>query len=195
MGESETRVLPGLELRVGGGARPRLVGWAAKFNADSLDLGGFIEVIRPGAFTRTLATGTDVRAFVEHNAAMIIGRRGNGSLIIGEDADGLHVEIRPADTQAGRDVIENVRVGNLDAMSFAFRVAPDGATWDLKAQPPLRELRDVDLLEVSVVSLPAYPATEVAVRSLTAARSDQAARYPRGRTVAERLEWATAHAR
>jgi uncharacterized protein len=195
MGEYETRIRPGLELRVGGGAKPRLVGWAAKFNTDSLDLGGFIEVIRPGAFTRTLATGTDVRAFVEHNAAMIIGRRANGTLTIHEDAQGLHVEIMPADTQPGRDVIENVRVGNLDGMSFAFRVAPDGATWDLKASPPLRELRDVDLLEVSVVSLPAYPATEVAVRDLTAARSDQAARYPRGRTVAERQAWATAHAR
>jgi uncharacterized protein len=195
MGEYEIRVLPGLELRVGGGARSRLVGWAAKFNADSLDLGGFVEVIRPGAFTRTLATGTDVRAFVEHNPAMIIGRRANGSLLIHEDADGLHVEIMPADTQPGRDVIENVRVGNLDAMSFAFRVAPEGATWDLKASPPLRELHDVDLLEVSVVSLPAYPATEVAVRSLTAARADQAARYPRGRTVAERRAWAIAHAR
>jgi phage head maturation protease len=49
--------------------------------------------------------------------------------------------------------------------------------------------------EVSIVTFPAYQQTEVAMRSLAAVRADQATRYPRGRTVAERRAWATAHAR
>lgn len=190
--QDERRAILGLEVRVGGGAKPRLVGWAAKFNARSLDLGGFVEIIRPGAFTRTLAGDTDILAFVEHNPSMILARRSVGNLVIGEDGQGLHVEITPPDTQAGRDVVENVRIGNLNAMSFAFRVAPDGDRWDLTGMPPLRELLNVDLREVSIVALAAYPATEVAMRSLEAIRS-QAGKYPRGRTVRERLAWTKTH--
>ena len=192
----EIRSLGGLEVRVGGGTRPRLVGWAAKYDATSLDLGGFVEIIRPGAFARSLkAEGVDIRAFVEHQPAKIIGRQSAKTLMIHEDPQGLHVEILPPDTQDGRDVLENVRVGNLDGMSFAFRVPSGGDRWDLKTEPALRELLHVELHEVSVVAMPAYPATEVAMRSLAAARADQASRYPRGRTVAERLQWAKTQAR
>jgi HK97 family phage prohead protease len=167
----ERRGTLGLELRQTGTNKPRLIGYAALFNTRSLDLGGFVEVIRPGAFKRTLAAGTDVRAFVEHTPHSIIGRRSNGTLQIEEDAHGLRVEITPnPNTSAGNDVIENVRSGVLDTMSFAFRVAPTGQKWDLDAEPVLRELLDVDLSEVSVVAMAAYPETEVAVRSLTEAK-------------------------
>src|SRR4030095_2630599 len=193
MAEYERRSVVGLEVRQGGGQPSRLRGYAAVFNSQSLDLGGFVEIIRPGAFTRSLKD-TDVFAFVEHDPAQIIGRRSAGTLVIGEDAHGLHVEITPIKPRAREHVIENVGVGHLDAMSFAFRVPPDGDQWDLKATPPRRELLQVNLREVSVVAMPAYPATEVAMRSLEVVRS-QAGKYPRGRTVAERLAWATAHAR
>ncbi len=47
-----------VELRAGGDQKsPRLVGHAAVFNSQSQDLGGFVEIIRPGAFTRSLASG------------------------------------------------------------------------------------------------------------------------------------------
>src|SRR4030095_8668912 len=193
MGEYEIRTVIGLEVRQGGGQPSRLRGYAAVFNSQSLDLGGLVEILRPGSSARSFKV-TDVFAFVEHDPAQIIGRRSAGTLVIGEDAHGLHVEITPIKTRASEDVIENVRVGHLDAMSFAFRVPPDGDQWDLKATPPRRELLQVNLREVSVVAMPAYPATEVAMRSLEALWS-QAGKYPRGRTVAERRAWATAHGR
>jgi HK97 family phage prohead protease len=197
MGEFECRAVLGLEVRQIGGQSPRLRGYAAKFNEHSLDLGGFIEIIRPGAFARSLQGGTEVFAFVEHTPSQIIGRRSRGSLAIGEDAQGLHVEILPPDTQAGRDVIENVRVGNLDAMSFAFRVATNGDKWDMRKDPPLRELLDVNLHEVSVVAMPAYPATEIALRSLRewahlSGLQEGLREKPRPRTVSERMAWAAA---
>jgi HK97 family phage prohead protease len=170
MENAERRIEAGVEVRAEGG-KPRLVGWAAVFNARSLDLGGFIEIIRPGAFTRALREGSDVRAFVDHDSSLIIGRRSAKTLTITEDARGLRVEITPPDTQAGRDVVENVRVGNLDGMSFAFRVPKGGDKWELDGGTPLRELLDVDIHEVSVVALPAYPATDVALRSLEAFRA------------------------
>lgn len=171
----EIRAFGGIELRQTGTGRPRLVGYAAVFDSRSLDLGGFVEIIRQGAFTRTLKAGTDVLAFVEHNAEHIVGRRSAKNLDLSEDRQGLRVEITPPDTSAGRDVIENVRAGNLDAMSFSFRIPnrEEGQRWHFESEPILRELLDVDLREVSVVALPAYPDTAVALRSLSAARSGQ----------------------
>jgi hypothetical protein len=165
----ELRYVSGLEVRQAGPDRPRLVGYAAVFGKRSQNLGGFVEVIRRGAFARSLRENPDVRAFVEHNPAHIIGRRTAGTLQIEEDAQGLRVEISPANTQSGRDVVENIRAGNLDGMSFAFRV-PDpkkGQIVDFDESPYLRELLDVDLLEVSVVAMPAYLDTAVALRSIS----------------------------
>src|SRR5687767_8877573 len=117
----ERRATAGLEVRQGQGSRPRLVGYAAVFNARSLEMfPGFVEIIKPGAFTRSLRDEPDLRAFVDHDPAMIIGRVSAGTLKVAEDTHGLRVEIFPPDTQVGRDVVENVRVGNLAEMSFAF---------------------------------------------------------------------------
>jgi uncharacterized protein len=168
--EIEERAAVGLELRQGANHSKRLVGYAAVFGSRSLDLGGFVEIIRKGAFSRSLGEGVDIRAFVNHDPGRIIGRRSAGTLQIEEDMLGLRVEITPPDTQDGRDILENVRVGNLDGMSFGFRVPRDGDIWDLEQQPPVRELVSVELREVSIVSMPAYPKTEVALRSLAAAR-------------------------
>jgi HK97 family phage prohead protease len=168
MSDIERRGVVGIEVRQDG-ARPRLVGYAAMFGVRSLDLGGFVEMIKAGAFARSLKAGSDIRAFVDHDSGLIIGRRSANTLIIAEDSRGLRVEITPPDTQAGRDVIENVRVGNLDQMSFGFRVPKDGDAWDFKEQPPVRELLAIDLAEVSVVAMPAYPQTEVALRAMAMA--------------------------
>jgi len=172
MTTNETRFYAGLEIRQAGTARPRLTGYAATFDKQSHDLGGFVEIIRRGAFSRSLRENPDVRAFVEHDVRNIIGRRSAGTLDIGEDAHGLRIEISPPDTQAGRDVVENVRSGNLDGMSFAFKI-PDknkGQAWHFDKNPAVRELLDLDVFKVSVVAIPAFPDTDVALRSLAEAR-------------------------
>jgi HK97 family phage prohead protease len=162
----------GIELRAEPGKAPRLVGYASVFNSKSLDLGGFIEIVRPGAFAESLREGRDVVALVEHDMRHILARRDAGNLIIGEDDRGLKVEIEPPDTTVGRDLMTNVRVGNLNGMSFGFRTRKD--SWDTGKNPALRELLDVELFDVSVVAMPAYPKTEVALRALGVAREEQA---------------------
>jgi HK97 family phage prohead protease len=167
----EVRTVQGLEIRAESGAPPRLVGYAAVFNSRSFDLGGFVEIVRPGAFSRSLR-GADVRALVEHDPGRIIGRNRAKTLTLGEDERGLKVEITPPDTQAGRDVVESVRRGDLDGMSFGFRTVKHRWTFDEDPkQPALRELLDVDLFDVSVVAFPAYPKTDVGLRGLEAART------------------------
>ena len=162
----ETRYLYTEDLRVeqSEDAKPKIVGYAAVFNSLSHDLGGFRETISPGAFTRTIRDGADVRALVDHNPTLILGRNKSGTLTLKPNQKGLLVEIDPPDTQAARDIIESMRRGDVDGMSFAFRTVHDD--WHIEDSTPIRELLDVELLDVSVVTYPAYPATEVAVRSM-----------------------------
>lgn len=174
----EVRVFEGeVELREATEDSPgKLVGYAAVFNKKSEDLGGFREVIKPGAFSSSLGTTPDVRALVEHSGGLsTIGRTTNDTLQLTEDRKGLKAEITPPDTQTGRDVLELVRRGDLSQMSFAFTVRDGGDMWETnKSGNVLRTLTDVDLFDVSVVAYPAYPDTTVAKRSLEEWQADQA---------------------
>jgi HK97 family phage prohead protease len=147
-------------------------GYAAVFNTWSQDLGGFREIIRPGAFARGLEAGDDVVALYNHDRAALLGRRSAGTLRLREDPRGLAVEIEPPDTTLGRDVVELIRRGDLRGMSFAFTVADDEAAqrWAPAPSHMTRELRAVILHDVTIATDPAYRDTTVALRCLDAAR-------------------------
>lgn len=168
----EKRIYPiHLEVREAGDGQPAtLAGYAAVFNSLSENLGGFVEMIEPGAFTNTLATSPDVRATIDHEGGLkVLGRTTNGTLHLTEDVTGLNVVIVPPDTQAGRDTLTLVKRGDLSQMSFAFTVPPGGDTWEVKENGlPLRRLRAINLNggDVSVVTNPAYPVTSVEARSM-----------------------------
>jgi len=146
--------------------RPVITGYAAVFNELSQDLGGFREQIAPGAFKRALEMNQDVRALVDHDPSRIIGRSTSGTLEMIEDDHGLRVQIDPADTTAGRDIMESINRGDVSGMSFGFVVRDED--WDMRDGENIRTVRDMDLFDVSVVTFPAYTASsvEVALRSL-----------------------------
>lgn len=138
-------------------AAPTLRGYAAVFDSPSEPL-PFIETIAPGAFKRSLNSGREVRAFVNHNTDAPLATTKNGSLSLGEDQRGLLVEMSLPNTTQGRDLAELVRSGVVHSWSFGFSVPSGGDTW-LAADE--RQLREVILHEVSIVTgFPAYPATE-----------------------------------
>jgi len=151
-----------------------LVGYAAVFNSRSHDLGGFREVIRPGAFDRSLREFPDVLALVEHDTNRVLARTTNGSLRITPDAHGLRVEIDPADVSWAKDIVTLVRRQDVRGMSFRFRPFPGGSVLDASGAEAVRTLTAVELKEVSVVVDPAYPATSVSVRALHAAQQESA---------------------
>lgn len=148
-------------------------GIAIPFGSLSEDLGGFVELWHPGAVDRTLAEGLDVRALVNHDPASIIGRTKAGTLRLRKADDGLHVEITPPDTTVGRDVLESVRRGDVDGMSIGFRVMPGGERFERRADHHVRIITDARIVETSIVTFPAYSATDatVAQRALQAFRA------------------------
>lgn len=140
-----------------------ITGYAATFGNLSVDLGGFIEKIRPGAFAESLRRGDDVRALVDHNASLIIGRSTMGTLRLWEDKKGLRIEIDPPSNAIGQGIVESIRRGDVNQMSFAFYTVKDD--WFYEGDQLVRNLIACDLIDVSLVTYPAYPSTSCSVRS------------------------------
>ena len=160
--EFRTVEVGGLELRaVEGDEREmpmRFAGYAAVFNSPSEPL-PFVETIAPGAFRRSLNSGSEKRMFLNHNTDQVLGSTKAGTLSLLEDERGLYVEADLPDTTYGRDLSVLMQRGDVHSMSFGFSVPKGGDSWSNDGSS--RELREVILHEVSVVTgFPAYPATE-----------------------------------
>lgn len=148
-----------------------LAGYAALFNSDSKDLGGFKERIAPGAFTRSLQAGDDVKCLINHDPSHLLGRTKNGTLTLSQDERGLkfRVALNP-ESQAHRDLHALIKNGTMDECSFAFTIAPNGDSFDEAEDEngqryQRRTLRDVNLMDVSCVTYPAYNTTSVSARA------------------------------
>jgi uncharacterized protein len=126
----------------------RFAGYAALF--DRVDRGG--DVVRPGAFARAVAKGADgVPLLWQHQPRRPIGRIET----LAEDARGLRVIGRlSARSEAGREAAALLRDGAVGGLSFGYRVRA-------KRQGRVRELTDLELVEVSLVTMPMQPGARV----------------------------------
>ena len=154
------------------GQPTKLEGYAAVFDQPSEDLGGFTEVIKPGAFSRTLKEGCDVRALFNHDPSMVLGRTKDGgktgTLRLSEDETGLRFSVDMPDTQVARDLMTLVERGDISQCSFGFSVREQNWNSSKDADGDTREIREImdcDLFDVSAVTYPAYPQTSVEARS------------------------------
>jgi len=144
---------------------PKIEGYPAMFNKYSEDLGGFVEKIAPGAFKKSLRDGADVRALWNHDSNYVLGRTKSGTTKLREDDKGLYMINRPPNTQWARDLMVSIGRKDVTQMSFGFWVVDE--EWkERKDKPPVRTLNEVELVDVSVVTFPAYPDTSVALRSM-----------------------------
>lgn len=168
MKEKRVFDLTKIEVREEGGKR-QLSGYASVFNKLSVNLGGFREMVMPGAFSETIK-GDDIRSLFNHDASMVLGRNKSGTLRLAEDETGLKIENDLPDTQVGRDVRELVIRGDVSQMSFSFETISD--EWFMENGEDRRKLKKVRLFDVSPVTFPAYPDTQVSVRMLKAAGID-----------------------
>lgn len=149
-----------------------LQGYAAVYGVESRDMGGWKEVLVRGAFKQSLGKKLDVRLLFQHRSDSVLARETAGNLILREDNEGLYFEADLIDTQFNRDVVANVRSRNLDAMSFGMPYDSVKTKWDRSAdgKTAIRNVIQADVVEISVVTWPAYEETTVQARSERAMR-------------------------
>lgn len=161
----ERRYFPADELRVLDTPAGKQVSWyPALFNSLSEDM-GFRETIKPSAFNKTVREA-DVRALFNHNPDYVLGRNTAGTLDLSVTRKGLRAAVNPPDTQWANDLMVSVDRGDISGGSFGFQVVKDD--WRMDGDTLVRELQEVRLFDVSLVTYPAYPETNgtVALRSM-----------------------------
>lgn len=149
----------------------KIIGHAAVFDQWSEDLGGFREKIRPGAFRKSIGHD-DIRCLWNHNSDYVLGRNKiSKTLVLDEDERGLAIECTPPDTQYARDFLMSIERGDVNQMSFGFYTIKD--EWEYVSDEDWkaggldeRELIECELFDVSPVTYPAYPQTDVALRTM-----------------------------
>jgi uncharacterized protein len=157
------------ETREGGQDENVIEGYAAVFNKDSEDFGGWFERIAPGAFDEVL--NDDAVALFNHDPNQVLGRNGK-NVTITQDATGLKYRIKLPDTTLSRDLRQLIKDEIVSQSSFAFTVRTQ--EWEHnKDKPSIRTIRKVQrLYDVSPVTYPAYPDTSVGARSLEQIKKD-----------------------
>jgi HK97 family phage prohead protease len=151
-------------MRAAGDEKPQISGYAAVFDQATKIGDFFTEIIKPGAFTRALQENQDVRALINHDSNLVLGRTKSKTLRLTVDAKGLRYEIDPPNTTIANDLRESIIRGDIDQSSFAFVATKQ--LWREEGDQLIREIIDVDLYDVSAVTYPAYDATSVSARSL-----------------------------
>jgi len=151
-------------------------GYAIKFDSLSEDLGGFKEMVERTALDNT--DFSDVRALFNHDPNQILSRSSARTLELEVDDIGLKFRSRIPDTTYGKNLIENLRNGNVTQCSFGFRLDDDGDkfTYDKEEGIYKRSLRNIkEILDISAVTYPAYKDTVAApaLRSIDKIEEEQ----------------------
>jgi HK97 family phage prohead protease len=166
MNKKELRTLHVKELRVSkADDGSRSISGTVTYNTLSVDLGGFQEIIAPGAFAESL-TG-DVLCLRDHIPALLMGRTKSGTLKLADTADGLKFDCKLPGTTTASDLAESIDRGDLDGVSFGFICKND--KWAAAdGGDVVRTVLAAELMEISPCSFAAYPANSVSVRSCPA---------------------------
>ena len=143
----------------------KICGYFAVFGSDYNIAPDMSESIAPGAFTRTLAEQPDVRALINHDTTLVLGRTKAGTLVLKEDDHGLYGEATiNRNDQDAVNLYVRVKRGDVDQCSFGFEIRDEDT--EFRADGSMHwTIKDVDLYEVSVCTFPAYEATSVSART------------------------------
>lgn len=184
-------------------SREWIVGYAAKFGVNSLELDGeFIERMHPDAFgivaeRRGRKAPLETRALFNHDANYPLARF-PGTLRMNVDKIGLRYEFPVPDTSYGRDLASNIRAGIVRGSSFSFQIAPGGDEWSVEDGRSIRTVKRVaSLIDVGPVTFPAYPDADakVAKRSYDAFRQQQKRQIVASEMTRELREYLRQHGR
>ena len=145
------------------GEAPVIEGYFSVFNTN-YDMGsGMSESVAPGAFTSSMSN--DVRALINHDTRLVLGRTSAHTLELREDSHGRwgRISINPKDTEA-MNLYERVKRGDVSQCSFGFNIVSENT--DIREDGSVHwTITEADLHEVSVCTFPAYEETTVSARA------------------------------
>lgn len=145
------------------GDKHTIEGYFAVFNSKYEIAPGMSESVAPGAFSRTISG--DIRALINHDTTLVLGRTKANTLQLREDSHGLwgSIDINPNDVDA-MNLYERVKRGDVDQCSFGFYVRSEDT--DISENGDIHwTLKDVELFEVSCCTFPAYEQTNISARA------------------------------
>lgn len=150
----------------------RTIAGSIKYETDSVEMRDwygdkFVEQIAPGAFAESIAA-RNVVGLWSHDTSKVLGNAKSGTVRLFDGAKELRFEIDIPDTAAGNDAWTLIQRGDVDGVSFGMRVTKDKWSSEKREDGKLyrRTIMNAELFEISPVAFPAYPANEVATRSL-----------------------------
>lgn len=148
-------------------------GYALKWDTWSEDLGGFTETIDKEALKDTDLS--DVRCYFNHDSSMVLGRTSSGTLELELDGTGLYFRCQLPDTSYGRDLFQSIKRSDINQCSFGFIIDEDGDDFNKRDDGMYeRIIRKIkSLWEISIVSMPAYSDTSVAVAQRSIEKLEQ----------------------
>lgn len=161
-------------------------GYFAVFNTPTELWPGAYEEIAPDAFNETLAN--DIRALINHETTLVLGRNKSGTLELKVDSRGLwgNIKINPKDSDA-MNLYERVNRGDVDQCSFGFNILQEDT--EFREDGSVKwTIRKADLHEVSVCTFPAYEDTGVQARKAELAQHKQRQLEQRKNQLKERLK-------
>lgn len=174
MPEREVRTLPvTLEIReVEGEGSKRTISGSIKYNTESAEMRDwwgdtFYETIDKEAFKDSLAS-RNVVALWSHDTSQVLGNTKSGTLRLTNMETELRFELDIPNTTVGNDAWELIKRGDVDGVSFGMRVLKDKWSSEKRGDKRVykRHILNAELYEISPVAFPAYPANEIAARSM-----------------------------
>lgn len=163
MSERRTLIPAALEIREAGDDDDLVIeGYFAVYNSDYIMSDTASESIAPGAFSKSL--GGDIRALINHDTTLVLGRTTAGTLEVREDDHGVYgrVKVNPNDRSA-LDVYARVRRGDVTQCSIGFEILDEDT--DIRSDGSVHwTIKEATLFEVSICTFPAYESTEIHAR-------------------------------
>lgn len=162
MKKYQTRSLSGLQTREAENDQMIIGGYFVVFNTWTELFEGYFEQVSPKAFENIDLT--DIRALINHNDGLVLGRTKSNTLTLRVDDKGLYGEIKvnPNDQDAV-NLYERVKRGDVDQCSFGFQITNEELEDTIEGYRSI--ITGIKLYEVSVVTFPAYEDTSVSARS------------------------------
>lgn len=182
----DTALIANLSTRDDGTQEKVIEGYFAVFNQETELWPGAYEEISPDAFNETLSE--DIRALINHDTTLVLGRNASGTLELREDARGLwgRIKANPNDMDA-MNLYERVRRGDVTQCSFGFDILKEKTEWRDDGTVKWI-LEKVKLYEVSVCTFPAYEGTGVQARHDEVKQHQERQLEQRKKEVKERIK-------